>query len=53
MGNGFGPQGGRSNMIHFVYPNTKGKQFIGCGRFIVFVAGEQPEEHYEVADPEC
>jgi hypothetical protein len=40
-------------MIHFVYPNTKGKQFIGCGRFIVFVAGEQPEEHYEVADPEC
>ncbi len=40
-------------MIHFAYPNTKGEQFIGCGRFVVFVAGEQPDESYEVADPEC
>lgn len=40
-------------MIHFVYPNTKGTQFIGCGRFVVFVAGEQPKEEYEIADPEC
>ncbi len=40
-------------MIHFAYPNAKGEQFLGCGRFAVFMAGEQPEESYEIADPEC
>jgi len=40
-------------MIHFAYPNARNDQFIGCGRFAVFVAGEQPEEGHDVADPEC
>jgi tetratricopeptide (TPR) repeat protein len=38
-------------MIHFAYPNIRsGKEFIGCGRFIV--ADDLPGSAYHLADPD-
>jgi len=38
-------------MIHFAYPNVKGSQFLGCGRYVALSADSCLDASYRLADP--